>query len=174
LKLRKYSVGLLIVFIIIVISSALAFAADQTALERILNRGKIIVATDASIKPLSFISSKTDKIEGFEPDLAKLYAEKLGVEIELMDYSWAGLFPALQSGKVDLVAANITMTIPRTAKLGFVEPWLITGGSVMVRKDAVYKSLEDLNSEDVTIGATKGSVYADSLKKRHYLFYQKE
>lgn len=165
MKLRKNIIVLLIMLIIVIISSSLAIAADQTALERILNRGKIIVGTDASIKPLSFTSAETGEIEGFMIDLVKLYAEKLGVEIEIRDFAWAGLFPALETGKVDLLVANITCTIPRTAKLGFVEPWLYTGANALVRKDAPYKSLKELNSEDVTFGETKGGFYFEDIQK---------
>jgi polar amino acid transport system substrate-binding protein len=163
LKLRKYFNVLLIVLTIVVVSSVLTVAAEQTALERILSRGKIIVGTDASIKPLSFTSAETGEIEGFIADLVKLYAEKLGVEIELRDFSWSGLFPALSTGKIDLVAANITTTIPRTASLGFVEPWLYTGANALVRIDAPYKSLKDLNSEDITFGLTKGNIYLETI-----------
>ena len=159
MKLRKNFTVLLIVLIFVIIGSSLAIAADKTSLEKILDRGNIIVATDASIKPLSFTNAETGEIEGFVIDLAKLYAKKLGVEIVIRDYSWAGLFPALVTGKVDLITAHITTTIPRSAKLGFVEPWLYTGACALVRIDAPYKSLKELNSEDVTFGEEKGSVY---------------
>jgi len=165
MKLRKSFIVLLIVLIIVIIGSSLAIAADKTALKRILDRGKIIVATDASIKPMSFTNAETGEIEGFVIDLAKLYAKKLGVGIEIRDYSWAGLFPALEVGKVDLITAHITTTIPRTAKLGFVEPWLYTGAYAIVRIDAPYKSLKELNSEDVTFGQEKGSVYPEIVRK---------
>ena len=165
MKLRKYFTVLLIALTVVVIGSSLALAADQNVLERILDRGEIIVGTDASIKPLSFTSSETDEVEGFIPDLAKLYAKKLGVKIKIRDFSWSGLFPALETGKIDLIAANITTTIPRTAKLGFVEPWLFTGACALVRKDAPYKSLKELNSEDVTFGQTKGSYYVETVQK---------
>jgi len=163
MKLRKYFTVLLIVLTIVMIGSSLAIAAEQTALERILNRGKILAGVDASIEPVSYVSAETGEIEGFVVDLAKLYAKKLGVGIEIRDFGWAGLFPALETGKIDLIPANITTTIPRTAKLGFVEAWLYTGANAMVRIDAPYKNLKDLNSKDVTLSAVRGTVYCDTI-----------
>lgn len=165
MKLRKFFTVLLIVLIFVVSGNSLAIGAEKTALERILDRGEIIVATDASIKPISFTNAETGEIDGFVIDLAKLYAKKLGVKIVIRDYSWAGLFPALETDKVDLITAHITTTIPRTAKLGFVGPWLYTGANAIVKIDAPYKSIKELNSEDVTFGQEKGSIYPDIVRE---------
>lgn len=141
------------------VGTGLVFAASPTTLDKIVQSGTIVVGTDASIRPLSFVDPQTGNIEGFVPDLVRLYAQKLGVKANIMDIRWDGLFPSLDTGKIDLVAANVTVTIPRTAKMDFIDPWLFTGASFMVKKDSPYQSQSDLNNSSVTFGETKGSVY---------------
>jgi len=145
--------------------TGLVYAATPTTLDKIVQNGTIVVGTDASIRPLSFVDPTTGDVEGFVPDLVRLYAHKLGVKAKVMDIRWAGLFPALDTGKIDLVAANVTTTIPRTAKMDFIDPWLFTGASFLVKKDSSIQTQADLNSGSVTFGETKGSVYVDIVQK---------
>ncbi len=146
------------------ISSAQA-GEPANSLQEILNRGKVIVGVAAYIKPLAFTNAQTGEIEGLLPDLVRLYAKKLDVQVELMDYKWAGLFPALDTKKVDFLAAHITTTIPRTAKLDMSQPFLFTGSRILVRKNVKVEKLSDLNSEKITFGESKGSNYIQVVEK---------
>jgi ABC-type amino acid transport substrate-binding protein len=149
------------------LSGARAQAADHTgALDEILSRGKVIVGVAAYIKPLAFSNPQTGDIEGFMPDLVRLYAQKLDVKVEFMDYKWAGLFPALDTKKVDFLAAHLTTTMPRTAKMDLSRPFLYTGSRVLVRKAVKADKLEDLNSEKITFSQSKGSMYNQVVEKR--------
>ncbi len=142
-----------------------AYAADQTSMNDILSRGKLVVGVAAYIKPLAFTNPENGEIIGLIPDLVRLYAKKLDVQLEFNDYKWAGLFPALDTKKVDFLAAHITTTIPRTAKLELTEPYLYTGARVLVRKDLPVESVSQLNSDKFTFGETKGSNYLDVVAK---------
>ena len=144
-----------------------AGAADQDdSLKQILERGKVIVGVAAYIKPLAFTNPETGEIVGLIPDLVSLYAKKLDVEVQYNDYKWAGLFPALDTNKVDFLAAHITTTIPRTAKLNMTLPYVYTGSRILVRKDLPVKDLADLNSDKYTFGESKGSMYVEVVEKQ--------
>jgi ABC-type amino acid transport substrate-binding protein len=141
------------------------YAADQSTLGEIVSRGKIVVGVAAYIKPLAFTNPENGEIIGLIPDLVKLYAKKLDVQIEFNDFKWAGLFPALDTKKVDFLAAHITTTIPRTAKLDLTEPYIYTGSRVLVRKDLPVENISQLDSDKYTFGESKGSVYLDVVAK---------
>lgn len=134
-------------------------AVAQNTMANILERGKIIAVLDATIPPLAYVDPTTGQLAGFCVDLITLYAKKLGVDVEIINSEWAGVIPSLLTGKADVIAANLTTTIPRTARLSYTEPWLLTGSRAIVRKDAPFKSLQDLNAPGVKIGISKGSFY---------------
>lgn len=131
----------------------------------ILSRGKIIVGVAAYIKPLAFTDPQTGEIVGLVPDLVKLYAKKLEVQVEFNDYKWAGLFPALDTKKVDFLAAHITTTVPRTAKMDFTQPYIYTGSRIIVRKDLNVTDVSQLDSDKYTFGESKGSTYVERVEK---------
>jgi len=147
---------LLILIFALVVS---VVSAENTTLKEILEKGKMVVGINAMILPLGYTEATTGKIVGLTPDLLKLYTDKLGVELELRDFEWNGLFGALETKKVDFLAPNLTTTIPRTAILGLTDPVLFTGSRAIVAVDSKIKTAADLNSEDITFAQTKGSVY---------------
>jgi len=140
-------------------------AMAQDTMEKILARGKIIAVLDATIPPLAYVDPATGQLAGFCVDLITLYAQKLGVGVEIINSEWAGVIPTLLTGKADVIAANLTTTIPRTARLSYTEPWLLTGSRAIVRKDSRFEKLSDLNAPGVRIGISKGSFYEPLMPK---------
>lgn len=138
-------------------------AARAQALQKVVSGGTLTAAVFASVKPLSYVDPTSGDIVGFVPDLIGLYAKDLGVKIKLVNYDWSGLFPALLTGKVDVVAANVTTTIPRTATLGLAGFWLVTGGRAAVLKDSPIHAVDELNAKNVVVGTARGSAYADAV-----------
>ena len=141
-----------------------AQADEQNHLQKVVSDGTLTAAVFASVKPLSFVDPSSGEIEGLVPDLIRLYAKDLGVKVKLVNYDWSGLFPALLTGKVDVVAANVTTTIPRTASLGLAGFWLFTGARMAVPKGSPYHALADLNKKDVVIGCARGSAYVKKVE----------
>ena len=77
-------------------------AVAQNTLQKIVERGEIVAVLDATIPPLAYIDPKTGDVVGFCPDLIKLYADKLGVKVKIINSQWAGVVPSLLTGKVDV------------------------------------------------------------------------
>ena len=67
-----------------------------------------IIATDATLPPMSFMSVGNDMI-GFEPDLIRAIADKAGFNIRLVNVEWAGLFGGLITKKFDMVISSVTV-----------------------------------------------------------------
>ena len=152
---------------ILCLSLAPAYAGEPTnTLQEVVNRGKVIVGVNAYLRPLEFTNPQTGEIVGLIPDLVNLYAKKLDVKVEFADFKWAGLFPALETKKVDFLAGNITTTIPRTAKMEFTHPFLYTGERVILKKSLKISKLVELNSDKITFGVSKGSIHVETAEKR--------
>lgn len=150
--------------LLLTVTSAPWSTARAQALQSIVSKGTLEVAVFASVKPLSFVDPASGEIVGFVPDLIGLYAKDLGVKLKMTNYDWSGLFPALLTNKVDVVAANVTTTIPRTVTLGLAGFWLYTGGAVAVASGSPYHALADLNKKDVILGTVRGSAYVEKVQ----------
>ena len=118
---------------------AAAPAAAQT-LEKIKARGTLIVGTKADYKPFGF-RDPSGAIVGFEPDIARLVAEKLGVKLELEPVVSSHRMQNLQQGKIDLMLATKTAKPDRRQIVGIIEPlYFASGVNVLANKKANLKS----------------------------------
>src|SRR5437588_12596260 len=95
-------------------------AAAQT-LEKIKQRGVLVVGSKADYKPFGF-RDPSGAIVGFEPDIARLVAEKLGVKLELEPVVSSNRMQFLQQGKIDLMIATMNVTPERRQTVGIVDP----------------------------------------------------
>ena len=83
--------------------------APEQAWERIQERGKMVVGTSADYPPFAYYN-RLYRMDGFDPALIQAIGQKLGVQVEIRDYAFDGLFNALQLGEIDLAIAAITVT----------------------------------------------------------------
>ena len=91
--------------------------ADQLA--DIKAAGVVKVATFDANPPFGSIDAKTHEIVGYDVDFAKALAKSLGVKLELVATNPANRIPLLQSGKADLIVADITITPERAQVIDF-------------------------------------------------------
>ena len=138
--------------------------AHADEMDEILKRGELRVAVQSQGAPVSFVSKKGERT-GLAVELAKMMATDLGVKIVFQDYDFKGLIPALLSGKVDFIAADMTPTPQRAAQLLFSRPMFYQETVAVALKDAPYKTWEDLNKAGLNIGATQASSYGEAIKK---------
>lgn len=155
-----------VLFLIIVLGITLVSvsAFGASTLEEIVKRGKIIVATDMTAVPMQY-RDPSGKPTGFTVELMELAAKYMGVQIEWQDMAWESLIPSLLTKKVDMIAANMSMTLTRLKTIRFSDPYFLTGIRVLARKDSKMISWKDIADPSVKIGATMGSVHADYVEK---------
>jgi len=127
---------------------AAAPAAAQT-LEKIKQRGTLIVGSKADYKPFGF-RDPSGAIVGFEPDIAKLVADKLGVKLEIEPVVSSNRMQFLQQGKIDLMIATMNDKPDRRLLVGIIEPlYYASGVSVLGNKKAALKTWEQLKDQKV-------------------------
>lgn len=139
-------------------------AAQDNSMEDILQRGELRVGVQTQGAPVSFIDKNGERT-GLAIDIVKMMAEDLGVKLVLQDYDWKGLIPALEAGKFDLIAADMTPTPERTAKLLFSRPFFYQQTVAYTTNDKPHARWEDLNQAGLNIGAVQGGTYVTAVKE---------
>ena len=124
-------------FVLGTFAGALAVSAGLTSahadqLDDIRKAGVLRVATFDSNPPFGSIDPKSYKIVGYDVDIAQAVADALGVRLTLVATNPANRIPLLQSGKVDLIVADITITPERAKVVDFSTPYFITGQQFLV------------------------------------------
>ena len=124
-------------------------------------RGKLLVATDANYKPQSFKNSD-GSFEGFDIDVAKEVAKRLGVEAEFIDVNFDIITAGGWNNRWDMNAGSMTITPDRKKSLYFSSPYYYTPASFVVHKDSKAASIDDLKGKQVGVGAA--TTYQDYLE----------
>ena len=141
--------------------------AQGSALNTILDSGKLRVGTTGDFNPMSFKDPETKEYKGHQIDAAKQLAADLGVEVEFVPTEWKTLINGIVADKYDIVMTGTSMTPGRAKAAGYTLPWGRTGYLPLTRKELVgrFKTWDDLNQPDVTIGYNLGTSFADFVKQ---------
>lgn len=137
--------------------------SSQNRLEKILESGKLVLATSPDFAPLEFedLSSGEAQYVGSDIELAKYIAEKLGVELEISAMDFSAVQAAIPSGQADIAISGFAKTEERAQNMELSTPFNITedgGQTVLVAKGqgANYTAAEDFSG--LQIGAQNGSL----------------
>lgn len=115
--------------------------------------------------PFTFVEQ--DELKGFEVDVMNALAEEMGREVEYHTANFSGLFGMLESGRIDTVANQITITEEREAAYIFSDPYVYDGAQVVTKagNDEVNR-VEDLQGK--TVAVNLGSNFEDLLQELPY------
>jgi polar amino acid transport system substrate-binding protein len=143
-------------------------------LDRIQQRGELIVGTMGNMPPLN-MTSKDGEIFGLEPDLARMLAEAMDVKVKFVTKPFSELLPALQTGEVDMVLSGMTITPERNRKVAFIGPYFISGKAFLtkVKTIAYADEAQDANNPNTKLVALKGSTsqaFAEAFLDKTTLF----
>ena len=125
-------------------TAASASAAAANKLEAIQSNGKLVIALEGAWQPWSF-HDESDTLVGYDVEVSRAIAEKLGVEPEYVESDWDSLFAGLDAGRYDLVCNGVEVTEERAKTYDFTTPYGYIHTALAVRKDNEdIKSFEDL------------------------------
>ncbi|WP_231851617.1 ABC transporter substrate-binding protein [Citrobacter rodentium] len=148
----------------VMLAAALTVTAAQAdQLADIKAAGVLKVATFDANPPFGSVDPKTHQIVGYDVDFANALAQSLGVKLELVATNPANRIPLLQSGKADLIVADITITPERARVIDFSVPYFVTGQQFLVPATSPDK-LEEYSR--ARIGAVKGTTGEQALHQR--------
>ena len=120
-------------------------AGDQ--LSNIQSSGKLIVALEGAWQPWSY-HDESDTLVGYDVEVSRAIAEKLGVEPEYVESDWDSLFAGLDAGRYDMVCNGVEVTEERAKTYAFTTPYGYIHTALAVRKDNTdITSFEDLKGK---------------------------
>jgi polar amino acid transport system substrate-binding protein len=120
----------------------------------------LIIGIDDKFAPMGF-RDENNKIVGFDIDLAKAAAEKMGKKVKFQPIDWKTKESELSSGRIDLIWNGYTITDDRKKKVLFTKPYLKNAQVVITRKDSKLTKLSDL--EGKVVGLQSLSSASDAL-----------
>src|ERR1700738_80622 len=135
--------------------------ADQLA--DIKHKGELVCGVLATDEPMSFVDPQTRTIIGYEVELCRAVARKIGVTATIKQVAVAARIPELQQGRVDILSATLTHTREREAVIAFSLTTFVTGQKVMVRRDGGITALAQLAGKKVV--TVKGGTQEPNIRK---------
>lgn len=149
---------------VMAVSMAVPAMADDKV--ETVTDGKLTVATSPDFAPYEFYSINEDgnpTLSGFDMDLAQYIADKMGLELEVVPMDFDGVLSELSQKNVDLGMAGLSPDPARADAMEFSDLYYKGGQSFVTVKDKAdqFKTLEDANNKDYSIGAQTGSIQLD-------------
>jgi polar amino acid transport system substrate-binding protein len=131
-----------------------ASVASADVMSDIKKRGEMVIGMEVAYVPYEFF--KDGEVMGYDVDIARKFAEKLGVKVTFVDTEWNGIIPALLAKKFDSIISAMTITGERAQKVGFSMPYGEATNVLLVRaNDDSVKTAEDIAGKRV--GSQLGS-----------------
>ena len=146
---------------------ALPEAADGTLLRKIQDRGKIVVGVKYDVPMFGLLNPTTNKVEGFDVDIAKEIAAYIFGNPEAVEFKEAvskNRIPFLQDGTVDIIISTMTINAEREQQIDFSNVYYLAGQSLLVPKDSAITGINDLAGKKV--GTAKGSTSENNIRAK--------
>ncbi|HYD79677.1 MAG TPA: cystine ABC transporter substrate-binding protein [Paucimonas sp.] len=147
------------------LAGAAAHAAAADLLDTVKARGTLRIAVEGTYPPFNFKDKQTNELTGFDVDVAKLIAAKLGLKPEFVTTEWSGILAGLAAGKYDVIVNQVGVTPQRQQTFDFSDPYTISSAQLIVNRNAkqAFASLEDLKGRKLGVG--QGSNYEQKAKR---------
>jgi ABC-type amino acid transport substrate-binding protein len=134
-----------------------------TPLGDIQEKGEITIGVKYDVPPFGFNNPQTNEVEGFDVDLGKAVAERLGVEPKFIEAISDNRIPFLQDGTADLILSTMTINEERVGQINFSDPYFIAKGRILVKEDnSEITGVDSLAGKSVCTAL--GSTYEATLK----------
>jgi cystine transport system substrate-binding protein len=132
-------------------------AADLLA--TVKTRGTLKIAMEGTYPPFNYRDQKSGELAGYDVDVAKALAARLGLKPEFVTTEWASILAGLASNKYDVIVSQVGINATREQAFDFSTPYIYSTPQLIVRKNdtAVYAGLADLQGKKLGVG--QGSVY---------------
>jgi len=154
-------IGIVVIACIAALSLMLVGCGSSS--KKLVKEGTLTVLTNPEYEPFEYIEG--DQIVGYDMDLAKLVADKLGLKLEIVNMDFDSLIPAVTSGnKGDIIFAGMSVTPERQKQVSFTEFYYVDNMSIAMPKSASFDKAA-LNAADQTIAVQRGTTGEDWAKE---------
>ncbi|TEA72268.1 amino acid ABC transporter substrate-binding protein [Allopusillimonas ginsengisoli] len=123
---------------------------------------KIVVGLDDNFPPMGF-RDESNQLVGFDIDMAREAAKRLGVDVEFKPIDWGGKEAELNGKRVDVLWNGLTITEERKKNIAFTAPYMVNHQIIVVSGKSSIQDKADLAGK--IVGAQEGSSAVDAIKK---------
>jgi cystine transport system substrate-binding protein len=134
-------------------------ASGDTSLSSVKDAGQIIFATEGTYKPFSFHEGGAGELTGYDVEVAKAVAKKLGVDAKFEETQWDSIFAGLEAKRFDAIANQVTVNPTRQEKYELSTPYTVSQGVIVTKDD---------NTSITSFTDLKGKTTAQSLTSNWY------
>ena len=154
---------LALILALVLCASMVCVASAETALEKVLAAGKLVVGTEATYPPYEYLDDNAN-FAGCDIWLAQQIADALGVKLEVVDQAFDGIIPAVQAGGVDIGIAAFTCTPERAEVIDFSDLYETSAQLLIVKAGNAdtYSTKESLVG--LKVGAQKGTIQSQLIQ----------
>ena len=151
---------LALVLALVLCTASFAAIAEDDSLQKVLDKKQMILGFDASFPPMGFTDENGGYV-GFDIDVAKEVASRLGVELVLQPIDWSAKDLELNSGNIDCIWNGMTVTPERQESMSLSIPYLNNAQVLVVLADSSVKTIADMAGK--TLALQSGSSAADAV-----------
>jgi cystine transport system substrate-binding protein len=150
--------------LVLLLGGAMLHAGAADLLATVKARGTLRIAMEGTYPPFNFKDQKSGELAGYDVDVAKMLAQRLGLKPEFISSEWASILAGLSANRYDVIISQVGINPKRELAFDFSEPYIYSMPQLIVRKDdkSVYTSLADLKGKKLGVG--QGSVYEQQAK----------
>src|SRR4051812_26223071 len=135
------------------------------SLAQVKKDGVITVGTEGTYRPFTFHAEGNGALTGYDVEVMRAVAAKLGVDVKFEETQWDAIFAGLDAGRFEAIANQVSITPERKAKYEFSTPYTVSPGVVVVNKDD-----DDISS----FADLEGKTTAQSLTSNWYEMAKKD
>lgn len=116
---------------------------------------QLVVASDATWPPMEYLDDQKNVV-GYSADYIRAVAKEAGLDVQVRNVAWDGIFAGVAAGNFDIIASSVTITPERQKQFGFSDPYCEIRQALLVRANAPLKTLAELKGKKVggQIGTT--------------------
>lgn len=161
LKNLNQSSTLLIAVLTLILTLTFTAGLEATSLEEIKEEGEISFAMTGEYPPFNFVDG--DGVDGFDVDVAREIADRLGVEPVFETTAWDGIIAGLRAEHYDTILGSMAITPGRRDTVNFTIPYYFSGAQLVTREDSDINQVEDIAGH--TVGVVTGTTFEEDARE---------
>jgi len=133
---KKTKIALMMVAVILGVSICACKSKDSGMTIR---SGTLTIGMSIEYPPMEYYADDGKTPVGFDVDMGKAIAAKMGLKVEFVDTAWDGIFAGVETRRYDCIMSAVTITPERLTAHNFSKPYIGNAMAIVVRKDAAVK-----------------------------------
>ncbi|MFV0464557.1 MAG: ABC transporter substrate-binding protein [Lachnospiraceae bacterium] len=134
-------------------AAATEVASTESAEVVTIKEGVLMVGVEVGYPPMEYFAEDGSTMTGFDIEMAKAIAEKMGLEVEFVDTAWDGIFAGVDADKYDCIISSVSITDERIEAFNMSDPYVANRQVLVVPQDSEITSIDTLSGHSVAVQA---------------------